>query len=646
MSDALQIGVSGLLAFQRALGTTSHNISNVNTPGYSRQNTVLDVLNPTPAANGFIGNGVQVSSIQRMYNQFLVGQVRTNTTLNSQYQNYYQYASQVDNLLSDPKAGLSPALQDFFSAVQGVSNDPSSIPARQVLLTQAGSLVNRFQYLHTNLNNLFTGVNSQITSDVSEINSLAASIAKLNGDIVTAQGAAGGQPANDLLDQRDELLRQLSEKVSVSAVPQDDGAMNVFIGNGQTLVIGNNASTLSAQIDGADPTKLSVQLTAANATPVDVTSAMQGGEVGGLLDFTKNMLAPALNSLGRVAINIATAFNTQHAAGLDLNNALGGQFFTVPTPAVLSDSGNTTTNAPTVTITDPGQLTNADYQLSFNTVSATWSLINTSSKQVVASGTGATPLTADGLSVDVSAIGAVAGNQYHFDVRPTRDAAQNIGVAITDPSQIAAAGAVRTTSDSANLGSATIAPGMVIDPTSPSFLATATIQFGSSAPGTMVANQYSLDGGVTWNAYTSGANIDVNGMRTQITGTAYVGDTFVIGKNTGGVSDNRNALALGALQTTPTMLKNTVGTPTADFQSAYGQLVSEVGTKTHQVDINRTAQQAVLDQSVQAREGVSGVNLDEEAANMVKYQQAYQATAQVISTAASLFQTLLAAVKG
>ncbi len=645
MADSLQIGVSGLLAAQRGLNTTSHNISNANTPGYSRQRVELSARVPTPQGDGFIGNGVQVTTVARYFDQFLTGQVRTNTTLNSEYSTYYDYASRVDNLLADPNAGLSPTLQEFFKAVQGVSNAPSSIPAREVLLSQSGALVDRYQYLYDNLSSQYDSLNTQLETSVGEVNRLAQGLAKLNQQIIDAQGQGGGQPPNDLLDQRDELIRQLSEKVTVSAVPQDDGAVNIFVGNGQTLVIGNTAATLSTQPNAYDPNRSDIFLSNAAGVPVNVTDSLKGGVLGALQSFRKEILDPALNSLGRVAINLAENFNSQHQLGLDLNNNLGGAFFNVPTPTVYSNGLNTTGTKPVVTITDPGQLSNADYLLKYDGTTSTWSVVNTTSNQVVTSGSGATPLTADGLSIDVSGIGAAPGDQYSFEIQPTRNAARDLSVAITDPRQIAAAGAVRATAASANLGDATISPGEVIDPTDPNFLATANIQFGSSSGGTLLADQYRINGGA-WVSFTSGANIDVNGMRVQITGQAYVNDAFTVEKNNGSVSDNRNALALAALQTTPTMLKNSSGTPTADFQSAYAQIVSQVGTRTHQVDINRSAQESVLQQSVAQRDALSGVNLDEEAANMLRYQQSYQATAQVIATSNQLFQTLIGVFGG
>lgn len=645
MADTLQIGVSGLLAAQRALATTSHNISNVNTPGFSRQRVELGARVPTPQGDGFIGNGVQVNTVARLYDQFLVGQVRSNTTLDSQYSTYYDYASRVDNLLADPKAGLSPTLQEFFKSVQGVSNTPSSIPARQVMLSQSNALVDRYHYLYSNLTTQYASINTQTETTVGEVNRLASGLAKLNQQIIDAQGQAGGQPANDLLDQRDELIRQLSQKVSVNVVPQGDGAANIFIGNGQTLVIGNTASTLNTQPNAFDPNSKDIFLSNGTGAAVNVTQNLKGGVLGSLQTFRREILDPSLNSLGRVAINLASSFNAQHKLGLDLNNNLGGTYFNVPAPTVLPNALNTSSAKPVVSITDPGKLTNADYQVLYDGTTSTWNVINTTTKQIVTSGSGATPLSADGLSIDVSAIGAVPGNTYSFEVQPTRNAARDLSVAITDPRQIAAAGAVRASASSSNLGNATISDGQVINPADPSFLATANIQFSSSTAGTLTANQYSINGGPPI-AYTSGSNIDVNGMRVQITGTPYVNDTFTVEKNTGAVSDNRNALALAGLQATPTMLKNSSGTPTADFQTAYAQMVSDVGTKTHQADINQTAQKSVLQQSVAQRDALSGVNLDEEAANMLRFQQSYQATARVIATSNQLFQTLIGVVGG
>ena len=279
-------------------------------------------------------------------------------------QEFYRLASQVDNLLADPQAGLAPSLQRFFGAVSDVANDPSSIPARQVLLSEAQSLADRFHYLDQRLESLRNGVNTQITNTVSEINGLASGIAAMNRDIALALGTGAGQPPNDLLDQRDELVRQLAERVAVTTVPQDDGALNVFIGNGQTLVVGGNASRLDVVGNPYDPTRKEVAITAGPISSI-VSDMLTGGTLGGALQFRNEMLDSAQNALGRAAIGLAATFNDQHRLGQDLNNALGGDFFTAidnSSPRVLSTSAATVS----VSVPDVNALTTSDYRLDYD----------------------------------------------------------------------------------------------------------------------------------------------------------------------------------------------------------------------------------------------------------------------------------------
>ena len=253
--DLLGTSISGLLAYQRALSVTGHNVSNAATDGYTRQRADLVTRPPTPAGDGFIGNGVTVNTVERVMDVFINGQLNAATAAHGQVQEFYRLASQVDNLLADPQAGLMPGLQSFFNAVHDVANNPSSASARQVMLSESQSLVDRFHYLDQRLEDLRNGVNASIDNKVNEINGLADSIAAVNRDIVLAQGRAGGQPANDLLDKRDTLIKQLAERVSVTTLAQDDGSLNVFIGTGQSLVVGQSAIPLKVVGNTFDPTR-------------------------------------------------------------------------------------------------------------------------------------------------------------------------------------------------------------------------------------------------------------------------------------------------------------------------------------------------------------------------------------------------------
>ncbi len=644
--DILGIGVSGLLAFQRSLATTGHNISNVNTPGYSRQRVDLVSNQPQASGNGFIGTGVQSSTVQRIYDNFLTGQVRSATSANSQLQTYSSLAGQVDNLLADPTSGLNPGLQGFFDAVHTASADPASIPARQVLLSQANTLTNRFHYLDQRLSDLRQGINTQITTSVAAINNLASGIAKLNQQIVLAKGLAGGQPPNDLLDQRDALVAKLSEQVSVTSVDQNDGAQNIFIGTGQTLVVGGNASTLSVVGNPYDVTRYEVALSTGAITSI-TSDYITGGTLGGALDFRKEMLDPAQNALGRVAIGLATTFNDQHKLGQDLKGVLGQDFFNALgsiSPKVYSTSAATLT----ASVSNVNALTTSDYRLDYN--GANYTLTRLSDNAVISSVPfGAFPQTiaSEGLTLTLTA-GAVAGDS--FLIQPTRTAAKDVGVVTSDPTRIALAGPLVTREATnanglpTNLGTGKISAGNVTNTTALPLAAPITLTFNSAT------NLFNVVGGpggtIAYNPATDSAGksftfAGFGGVTFSLSGVPSNGDSFTISNNTNGVSDNRNGLLLADLRN-QTKLANS----SATYAGAYGQLIADVGSTASRVDVSASAQKALLNNVTASRDSVSAVNLDEEAANMLRFQQAYQAAAQVISVSNTLFQTLITAVRG
>jgi flagellar hook-associated protein 1 FlgK len=460
----LNTGVSGLNAAQNGILTTSHNIANASTPGYNRQQIFQTTNQPMFTGAGFLGQGTNVETIRRVFSQQLSEQVLSASTGAAEMSSYLSQISQIDNLLADPDAGLSPALSNFFAAVQEMAAYPASLPARQAMLSAGQALVSRFQAIDQRMSEIGTGVNAMITSEVGSINAYAQEIAEINQRIVLAQAVGPNQPANDLLDQRDQLIADLNTKIRATTILQSDGTYSVFIGNGQPLVVGTLPYALQAIPDPTDPQRTIVAMQSpSGASIIMPESLLTGGSLGGLLKFRSETLDAAQDDLGEIAWQLANDFNTQHALGLDLAGNPGDVFF------------------------------------------------------------------------DVS----------HFD--PTNLRAADLGMAITDPNAIAAA----------------LPPG--------------------------------------------------------------------------GVADNRNALLLGALQT-----KNTMFGGTATYQSAYSTLVAEVGNKTREVEISGKAQQSMLEQAETARAQLSGVNLDEEAANLLRYQQAYQAAAKMMDVASSLFDEILA----
>lgn len=632
MADLLSTSISGLMAFQRALDTTSHNITNANTVGYSRQVAEFMTRNPQQAGNGWIGNGVDVTTIKRAYDDFLAGQTRSASSSFHQFNTYATQAGRVNNLLGNTTTGLTTSLQNFINAFQAVADTPTSTPARQTLLSQAETLMQRLQSYDDSLRSFDAQVNSQLESEADSITALAGSIAKLNREIVGAYGRSG-QPPNDLMDQRDRLIDELATHVNVNVVAQNDGALNVFIGNGQPLVVGQTAGEMVTMPDPYDATRNVLGFRTASST-VDITKSLSGGALGGMLDFRSQMLDPARNALGRLSAGLAEVVNEQHREGMDLNGQMGGDFFTTGPARALSHASNTGSGSVTVQRIpgEAGALTGADYMM-VNTTSG-WSLRRADTGAVVSmtgTGTALDPYVADGMSIVVSA-GAAVGDR--FMLKPTAEAVAGMDVLISNPSQIAAAAPITTAAGSGNIGNATISAGEVLDAADPQLRAPATITFSS-------LTQYTISGDPTVYTYTPGNAISANGWSVEISGTPAAGDTFSIRDNVGGTGDNRNALKLAAVLNQPVLNNGT-----ASLSAAVGEFVGDIGVKTNQAQVSSAAQKVVFEESVDSLQSVAGVNLDEEAANLVRYQQAYMAAAQMIRVADTIFQSVLEATRG
>ncbi len=633
------IGVSALNAAQAGIATTTHNIANAGTPGYSREEILQTAQLPQNTGSGYFGQGVNVTTVVRRYDQFLSAQVLEAQTQSSNLNTQLQLSQQVSNLLGDSSGGLTPVMQDFFSAVNAVSNAPQSIPARQTMISSAQTLVNRFQALDQNLNQIRDGLNGQISSSVTSINSYAQQIAALNEKVVQLKANTPNQLPNDLLDQRDQLISELSQEVRVSTLTQSDGALNVFIGSGQSLVVGNQASTLRAVTSAADPTALEVAYYNVNSGTLSAIpqSSLQGGNLGGYLSVRQDVLDPAVNAIGRIAMGMADSFNQQQQQGIDLQGALGGSLFVLASPRTTPSSNNTGTGVITATVTSTSALTASDYNVNFDgtnynvydaatnaTIGGPYSVAAMTAGQAVA-GTGITlQLTA----------GAAAGGDS-FLVRPTVDGASVISLSFTDPGKIAAASPIRSNASTANLGTGVIAAAAVVPglPLDANLQQPITITF-DNPPTTYTATGTGAPVGPQ--AYTSGATITINGWTTQISGTPVAGDIFTVTQNTNATTDGSNVLLMTALQTANTLVNGTTS-----FQGAYGQLIGQVGSQTRELSVVSQAQTSLLDQVTASQQAVSGVNLDEEAANLIRYQQAYQAAAKAIQIASSMFDTLL-----
>jgi len=520
---------------------------------------------------GYLGTGVNVVNITRSYDQFITTQLRSSTAAFGDVDKYSQLASQVDDIMADPSVGMEPAIKNFFNAVNEATNDPSSIPARQVMLSETDILTSRFD----TMNSRFTQIREQINTDMvvmaDQISSFSKSIANLNLQIANAQGqASGDQQPNDLLDKRDAVLNQLAELVDVSVVPGNSNMVSVFMGQGQVLVLDGAANQMLTKPTAFDPTKLNVIIKTQSGIEEIVTSQINGGELAGTLRFRNEILDPAQQRLGSVATSIAMEFNNIHDTGFDLDGIDGGLYFkgqgigVDPIPVAGSTANSVGSSITVMFDTTASSIKNidfSDYQLDVSAGSVytlTRAADNTSITLTDSGGGDLVATSPDKLpGITISSTGLTAGDS--FFIRPTFTAASTIGQNITDPRKVA------------------------------------------------LATNKSPD-----DSYT-------------ITGPM--------------PGDNRNGLLLAALENKQGMLGDT-----ASFQDAYGLVVSEVGVLTGSAQIASAAQETLLNNAKSAWGNVSGVNLDEEAANLIKFQQSYQAAAQMISVSSTLFDSLLGAV--
>jgi flagellar hook-associated protein 1 FlgK len=605
-------------------------------------------------------------------------------------------------------------LQNFFKGVHDLTADPAS---RQSMLSSAETLVSRFQSMDAQFREISQGVNSRIESSVGMINVYTQQIATLNDAIEKAQSASDGKAPNDLLDQRDLAIAELSKEVKVTVTKQG-ATYNVFMGNGQPLVVNTKTFSLSMTASPTDPTRLQVAYNNNGKTTMLAESAFAGGgSLGGLFDFRSKTLDMAQNSLGRVATVVGMSFNAQHRLGQTETGALGGDFFKVASPVVMPSTANTGAGVVSATITDAAALKASDYRLQYIPASD-GKPVQVKVTRLSDGNVSSFPppsKTIDGVEFTLTGTPSINDD---FLIRPVVAGASALTLAITDKSAIAAGLPVRAGAPASNAGtgkisglevsatdwvqagSLTVIPGspqrltgftsdkpiVVTDPSTtpptvtPYLAGTASIPYtpgatinygdveitvsGALADGQNLGLAATLryDGTAkTLTGFPShlpvtieingvskpyvpgdpldlsqGAKISYGGISFTLSGAPSDGDTFTVGPNTGGIGDRSNALLLANLQTTTLMDGGTM-----TYQGAYSQMVNTVGNKTRELEATSAAANKVFDNAVAAQQSESGVNLDEEATNLIRYQQAYQAAAKVMQTASQLFDVLL-----
>jgi len=536
-SDILNIGKSALSAAQVAIAVTGNNIANASTAGYNRQYITQAAAGSQDMGFGYVGKGTDVTSVQRVFSALLAKQVNTSQASSSALTAYSTQIETINNMLADSSAGLSPAMQEFFDSVQDLATTPGDSATRQALISNSEALASRFQSMSSQLDEVEASVNSQVSSSVSLINSYAKQIAALNDSIEQATNSTGNAP-NDLLDQRDLLVSELSKQIKTTVVQQGN-SYNVFVGNGLPMVVDKQSYSLGTTANPTNNERLEVTYigSSGNGTILGENS-LSGGTLGGLVEFRNETLDPARNQLGLIAVSLTQTFNAQHAAGTDLDGNAGGNFFTPITPTITANANNTGNADFSASYSDVSAMTSSDYSISYDGTNYT---IKRLSDNTSTSVTGF-PTTVDGVTINLDS-GAMASGDS-FLLQPTAKAAGQVEVAISDVDAIAAG----TSSES---------------------------------------------------------------------------------------GDNTNALLLAALQT-----NKTVG-GSKSYEEAFAQLVSQVGNKTNEIRVTSAAETALLEDAQAQMESNSGVNLDEEAANLLRYQQAYQSAAKVMQIASEMFDTLL-----
>ncbi|WP_144159631.1 flagellar hook-associated protein FlgK [Paraburkholderia sp. BCC1885] len=663
-SNLISIGLSGLNAAQWGLTTTGENISNSDVPGYDVESPVYAESSGIYTGSGYLPQGVSTTTVQRAYSQYLTTELNNAQSTGASLNASYTMLTALNNLVGSPTSGISTAITNYFTGLQTVAGSASTPATRATAISDATTLATELNSMGTQYTQLGQDVNSQLSSTVTQINTYTAQIATLNQQISAA--SAQGQAPNQLLDQRDEAISNLSSLVGVQVETSSNGTDSVFLPSGQTLVSGNTSYNLGTAPSPANSAETEITyLGAAGTTPTAATtqylsdSTMQnaGGALGGLITFRTQSLDPAEAQLGAIATSFAAQVNNQNELGLTLSGTPGQALFSVAPPAATANAKNTGNASLSVSFVDATQPTTGNYTLSYN--GSAYTLTDNQTGDVVASTTSLSqPI--DGLNLSLT--GTMQPGDS-FNVSPTSGALSSFALTTTNGSAIAAASPVLVTAGSSNTGDATLADEGSVSAgyTLPS---TATTLTYNSSTGTLsgfppnsvvtinttpptTINITSATTPVPYSG-TAGATMTVNsaappatagpmnGVTFTLSGTPDNNDTFTIAPNTGAQSDGRNATAMSKL-----VSANTLDGGTTSLTQAYANYVNSVGNNTNATSASMATQTALTSQISQAQQSVSGVNINEEAANLLQYQQLYQANSKVIQTADTLFQTII-----
>ncbi|KTD16266.1 flagellar hook-associated protein FlgK [Legionella jordanis] len=649
MSGILNIASLSLNAFQTAFQIIGNNIANAHNSGYSRQTIEFA---PTPAykyAGSFIGTGVMVSNVKRNFDQFATQQVRETLTSKTEYDTFYQQALQIDKLLSQEGTSVSASLQNFFNALAQLNQAPDSVASRDVAIKQSELLVDQFNTMQLRLDEYQSNSGAQIQEAISHINQITANIADVNKQLSSMPGAP------ELLDKRDELLRELSQYTNVTVIDQGTTGISVAIGTGEMLVMGSEHRNLAIKTDATD--QLGTKIVIDNGSgQIEITANLKSGMLGGLLHFQQDVLGQASQLLGQLAIGLASTFNAQHRLGMDMNSQLGKDFFTdfnqmsFQLARSIPATSNTGTATLAVQISDIGQTKLSDYELLVTDAATNEVRVirKSDGQSTVLNWTDTPPappagqIVIDGMTITVDNV-ANLNNDDHFNLTPTRGAARDLALKISDAREIAFASPIRTLGASSNTGTGQISLGDVFNTTS--VAKDFRIDFISDTQFNLV----NVTDGITTGPITFTPNSDnsllipdsVNpSYSVTLSGAPKAGDSFTASYNSGGIGDNRNGLKLGALQQNKLFEGGT-----ESLFDRYSNLIAQVGGKTYQAKLRSDAADILYQQAVDFRDSKSAVNLDEEATLLLKFKEAYQAASKVMAISGQIMDVLFDAMR-
>jgi len=665
--NLLNIANSGIRANSELLQTTSKNIANVNTEGYVRERTEFTTM---------IDNQVGRGQTYRLLNEFAQKQLNRDTSNKSFFDQFVSEASRVDQIFSEKSNSLSTSINSMFNNVQEALNQPSSTVARSLVMSDAQNLIDQMDRLAGIVSEQKAVVNEQLEIFSEEANTLIESISSLNQEIAGVHGTKNEADASSAYNERDKAIRDLSKLIDIETLDGPNGEKQVFMGTGEAVVMQNgsfNLFSISGDPD-ANFKELRLDVNGGKAVSLDIDPTKLKGKIGGLLAFRDDILVPAQNQIGQMGIALADSFNQQNRLGMDANGELGGDIFDIPTVSAFVYQANTGTAnmSATVEAGKGSELPASDFVITYtgNPNEVSIQPIDNKGEPLGAASLAIIPPSgiidsaaitsgeAFGLELNITGAGN-AGDQ--FQVKLNSGAAGNISLTTGRGEDIALASPIRTADGLDNTGTGSISPGNVTDVTTGSFSNPLDLANGPiSIVKTANANEYQLTDGNGTTTFTvtppannilaqAGAPYDGYGFDFNIEGVPATGDTFNLEFNEGGFDDNRNGQKLADLQNTDLVRQNVVASASADnhktLNQAYAGLVTDVGVVTSQAKTNGAAFDALAQQSEAWYESLSGVNLDEEAANLLRFQQSYAASAQVLSAARSIFDTLLSAAR-